>query len=187
MLDIAKLVAGRERYYVREIAHDQADYYTGHGEASGRWYGAKARSMELHGVAADGTERGNDPFLNLYYGRDPRTGQLLGRAHRSDGVHGFDLVFRPTKSVGILYGLGSPEVAAKVMQAHHAGIEAGIAYLDRRVGARRGHNGVERIVSDGLLAVGFDHRQSRAGDMLPHTHLIVANRVQGAVGPLDRP
>jgi hypothetical protein len=34
----------------------------------------------------------------------------------------------------------------------------------------------------GLLAVGFDHRASRAGDPLPHTHLIVANRAQGVDG-----
>ena len=34
----------------------------------------------------------------------------------------------------------------------------------------------------GLLAVGFDHRTSREGDPLLHTHLVVANRVQGPDG-----
>jgi conjugative relaxase-like TrwC/TraI family protein len=175
-------VAGREAYYVQEIAHDRAEYYTGHGEAAGRWYGATAASMGLRGTAADGTDRGNDPFLGVYYGKDPRTGQLLGRTHRTDGVHAFDLVFRPVKSVGVLYGLGSPGVAAKVWEAQHAGIEAALAYLDGQVSARRGHNGLEHVTGGGLLAVGFDHRQSRAGDPLPHTHLIVANRVQGPDG-----
>jgi hypothetical protein len=32
------------------------------------------------------------------------------------------------------------------------------------------------------LAVGFDHRTSREGDPLLHTHLVVANRVQGPDG-----
>jgi TrwC relaxase len=182
VLDIAKLVAGREKYYTREIADDRAEYYAGHGESGGRWFGAKAASMGLYGVAADGTEGGNNPFLHVYYGRDPRTGQLLGRPHRRDGVHAFDLVFRPTKSVSLLYAFGSPMVAARTKDAHHAGIEAAIAYLDRHVGARRGHNGLERIGADGLLAVGFDHRTSRTGDPPLHTHLIVANRVQAADG-----
>ena len=31
-------------------------------------------------------------------------------------------------------------------------------------------------------AVGFDHRTSREGDPLLHTHLVVANRVQGPDG-----
>ena len=34
----------------------------------------------------------------------------------------------------------------------------------------------------GLLAVGFDHRTSREGDPLLHTHLVVANRIQGPDG-----
>jgi conjugative relaxase-like TrwC/TraI family protein len=38
------------------------------------------------------------------------------------------------------------------------------------------------VEADGLLAVGFDHRTSRSGDPLLHTHLIVANRVQGPDG-----
>jgi hypothetical protein len=32
------------------------------------------------------------------------------------------------------------------------------------------------------VVVGFDHRTSRAGDPLPHTHMIIANRVQGPDG-----
>jgi len=38
------------------------------------------------------------------------------------------------------------------------------------------------LVGGGVLAVGFDHRTSREGDPLPHTHLVVANRVQGPGG-----
>ena len=53
------------------------------------------------------------------------------------------------------------------------------AYLDDHLGARRGHGGVQHVSGQGLLAVGFDHRTSREGDPLLHTHLVVANRVQG--------
>jgi conjugative relaxase-like TrwC/TraI family protein len=38
------------------------------------------------------------------------------------------------------------------------------------------------VDGQGLLAVGFDHCTSREGDPLLHTHLVVANRVQGPDG-----
>ena len=56
------------------------------------------------------------------------------------------------------------------------------AYLDEHLGARRGHGGVQHVSGQGVLAVGFDHRTSREGDPLLHTHLVIANRVQGPDG-----
>jgi hypothetical protein len=56
------------------------------------------------------------------------------------------------------------------------------AFDDGHLGARRGHGGVQHVSGQGLLAVGFDHRTSREGDPLLHTHLVVANRVQGPDG-----
>ena len=45
-------------------------------------------------------------FQAMFEGRDPTTGELLGRPHGRNAVPGFDVVLRPTKSVSILYGLG---------------------------------------------------------------------------------
>ena len=45
-----------------------------------------------------------------------------------------------------------------------------------------GNGGCDHVAGNGLLAVGFDHRTSRAGDPLLHTHVIVANCVQGPDG-----
>jgi conjugative relaxase-like TrwC/TraI family protein len=89
---------------------------------------------------------------------------------------GFDVVLRPTKGVSILYGLGDPATGRAVLAAHHAGVAEAVAYLDTHIGTRR-HGGHEHVSGQGLLAVGFDHRTSRGGDPLLHTHL-VANRVQ---------
>ncbi len=94
----------------------------------------------------------------------------------------FDVVLRPTKSVSILYGLGDSATGRAVLAAHHAGLAEAVAYLDQHLGARRGHGGVQHVSGQGLLAVGFDHRTSREGDPLLHTHLVVANRVQGPDG-----
>jgi conjugative relaxase-like TrwC/TraI family protein len=94
----------------------------------------------------------------------------------------FDMVLRPTKSVSILYGLGDAATGRAVLAAHHTGLAEAVGYLDEHLGARRGHGGVQHVSGQGLLGVGFDHRSSREGDPLLHTHLVIANRVQGPDG-----
>jgi conjugative relaxase-like TrwC/TraI family protein len=174
--DIAKLSVGREAYYTRELATDHEQYLSGHGESPGRWYGAGATSLGLRGEASPAE------FQAMFEGRDPTTGELLGRPHGRNAVPAFDLVLRPTKSVSILYGLGDAPTGRAVLSAHHAGLAEAVGYLDEHLGARRGHGGVQHVSGQGVLAVGFDHRTSREGDPLLHTHLVVANRVQGPDG-----
>jgi conjugative relaxase-like TrwC/TraI family protein len=174
--DIAKLSVGREEYYTQELATDHEAYLSGHGESPGRWYGAGASSLGLEGEASAAG------FQAMFEGRNPGTGELLGRPHGRNAVPAFDVVLRPTKSVSILYGLGDPATGRAVLSAHHAGLAEAVGYLDEHLGARRGHGGVQHVSGQGLLAVGFDHRTSREGDPLLHTHLVVANRVQGPDG-----
>jgi conjugative relaxase-like TrwC/TraI family protein len=174
--DIAKLSVGREAYYTRELATDHEAYLSGHGESPGRWYGAGTTSLGLEGEASVAG------FQAMFEGRDPTTGELLGRPHGRNAVPGFDMVLRPTKSVSILYGLGDAATGRAVLMAHHAGLAEAVGYLDEHLGARRGHGGVQHVSGHGVLAVGFDHRTSREGDPLLHTHLVIANRVQGPDG-----
>jgi conjugative relaxase-like TrwC/TraI family protein len=174
--DLAKLSVGREDYYVREIAHNREEYLSGHGESPGRWYGAGAAALGQEGTAT------TEGFKRIFEGRHPDTGELLGRAHGKGAVPSWDLVLRPIKDVGVLYALGDERVNRAVMSAHHEGVAEAIAYLDAHVGTRRGHGGHEKVSGRGLVVVGFDHRTSRAGDPLPHTHLIIANRTQGPDG-----
>src|SRR5215203_4054899 len=174
--DIAKLAVGREEYYTRELAADHEAYLSGDGESPGRWCGAGAASLGLQGEASV------PGFQRMFEGRHPDTGELLGRPHGRSAVPAFDVVLRPTKSVSVLYGLGDPATGRAVLAAHHAGVREVVGYLDEHIGTRRGHGGVQHVSGHGLLAVGFDHRTSREGDPLLHTHLVVANRVQGPDG-----
>jgi conjugative relaxase-like TrwC/TraI family protein len=174
--DVAKLAVGREEYYIRELAADHQAYLSGHGESPGRWYGAATTSLGLQGEASPAG------FRRMFEGRHPDTGELLGRPHGRSAVPAFDVVLRPTKSVSVLYGLGDAATGRAVLEAHHAGVAEAVAYLDGHLGARRGHGGHQHVSGQGLLSVGFDHRTSREGDPLLHTHLVVANRVQGPDG-----
>jgi hypothetical protein len=144
--DIAKLTVGREEYYTRELATDHEQYLSGHGESPGRWYGAGASRLGLQGEASVAG------FQAMFEGRDPTTGELLGRPHGKGAVPAFDVVLRPTKSVSILYGLGDPATGRAVLAAHHAGLTEAIAYLDQHLGARRGHGGVQHVSKDRMDA-----------------------------------
>jgi TrwC relaxase len=147
--DIAKLSMGWEEYYTRELATDHEQYLSGHGESPGRWYGAGASGLGLEGEASVAG------FQAMFEGRDPTTGELLGRPHGRNAVPAFDVVLRPTKSVSILYGLADPATGRAVLQAHHAGLAEAVGYLDEHLGARRGHGGVQHVSGQGLLAVGL--------------------------------
>lgn len=47
---------------------------------------------------------------------------------------------------------------------------------------RKGGGDRARVETDGLVAAAFDHRTSRAGDPLLHTHVVVANLTRTVEG-----
>ncbi len=69
------------------------------------------------------------------------------------------------------------------MAAHHATIDVVLGWAEREiVVTRTGHAGATPLRTRGLVAARFDHYDSRAGDPNLHSHLAVANRVQGEDG-----
>jgi conjugative relaxase-like TrwC/TraI family protein len=174
--DLHKLSAGRADYYLREIARDREEYLSGQGESPGEWLGGSAAALGMRGVCTA------EEFQRVFAWRHPETGEQLGRAPRSDAMPAWDLVLRPVKDVSVLYALGDDRTRRAAREAHQLGVEAAVAYLDGQVGTRRGRGGAEHVGGAGLLAVGFTHRVSRAGDPLLHTHLVIVNRTQGPDG-----
>jgi conjugative relaxase-like TrwC/TraI family protein len=174
--DLHKLSAGRADYYLREIAKDREEYLSGQGESPGEWLGGSAAALGLRGECSP------EEFQRVFAWQHPQTGQQLGRAPRSDAMPAWDLVLRPVKDVSVLYALGDDHTRRATRQAHQVGVEAAVTYLDGQVGTRRGRGGAEHVGGEGLLAVGFTHRTSRAGDPLLHTHLVIVNRTQGPDG-----
>jgi conjugative relaxase-like TrwC/TraI family protein len=176
VLSIGKLGAGQQSYYLESVSNGVEDYYSGRGEAPGRWVGAGAPVLGL-----DGRVNGDDLRAALE-GVDPTTGTALGRA-RSDRVPGFDLTFRAPKSVSVLFGLGGFEASAEVHSAHQASVDAALGYLEREAcWSRRGTNGTQSIAGQGFVGAAFRHRSSRAGDPHLHTHVLVANTTRAADG-----
>ncbi|WP_063000597.1 MobF family relaxase [Nocardia jinanensis] len=98
-------------------------------------------------------------------------------------VAGFDLTFTPVKSISAVWALASQQDAAEIEAAHHAAIADTLAFIERDVlRTRVGRHSVRQVEVAGLMATAFDHRSSRAGDPLLHTHVVVSNLVKRGDG-----
>ena len=90
---------------------------------------------------------------------------------------GWDLVFRPPKSYSVLWAVGGDELGNAIHTIHTEAVDTAIGYLeDAAIAARTAyHRRVVRTEAEGLVVAVFDHRDSRAGDPLLHSHCVVAN------------
>ncbi|RUP70503.1 hypothetical protein D8M41_11340, partial [Rothia sp. HSID18069] len=97
-------------------------------------------------------------------------------------IAGFDLVFTPSKSVSIAWGLGDKQLRKNIEAAHEHAIQDVVRHLESNVVmTRRGHNGIRQIdTKSGIIGTKFRHYDSRAGDPNLHDHVVIANRVEGA-------
>src|SRR5665647_1153099 len=130
------------------------------------------------------TEVGRE-FFRAEYGREPQDARelagLIAKLSRpqTTAVAGFDLTFSPVKSVSALWALADPGTAAIIERAHHQAVADALKLIeDHALFTRTGAKGVRQVNVRGLVAGGFTHRDSRAGDPDLHTHVAVANKVQ---------
>jgi conjugative relaxase-like TrwC/TraI family protein len=178
MLSIGKIAQGQHRYYERQVAHGEDDYYSGRGEAPGEWTGAGARALGLAGrVSAE-------QFNALIAGHDPRDPTTRLRSSEQDPkVAAFDLTFSPPKSVSVLFAVAPANVSGQLVACHEEAVNAALEYLqDMAVSVRRGRAGERVERAGGLIAACYRHRMSRALDPQLHTHVVAANLAQGPDG-----
>ena len=175
MLSIGKLGHGQADYYLQAVGQGIEDYYTGQGEAPGRWLGTASSEIQLSGrVEADALR------AVLNGNRPDGTWPLTRSGQGQNRVPGFDLTFSAPKSVSLMFGLGEPDVSRAVRDAHEAAVEAALDYMQRHAAmGRRGKGGTISVLGNGFIAAGFRHRTSRAGDPQLHTHVLVANMTKG--------
>jgi conjugative relaxase-like TrwC/TraI family protein len=107
---------------------------------------------------------------------------------------GYDVVLRPAKGWSVLWAVGPPEVRHALRQIHHQAVGDALAYLEDTAARGRvtvpwmGRRVRIRAKGEGFAAACFDHRESRAGDPLLHTHCLIANVTRlpdGRLGALE--
>lgn len=99
-------------------------------------------------------------------------------------VAGFDHTFSVPKSVSALWAVADGGTQALIARAHHAAIMDVLDLLERdvamtRVGVDAGRGSVAQVEVKGVVATAYDHFDSRSSDPQLHTHVVIANRVQG--------
>lgn len=131
-------------------------------------------------------ERARDPETSTPLGSVPWrvSGAELARfeAGRQEKKFrpGYDLTLRPPKSVSVLWALGGADIAGEVRAAHGAAVDQVVAYYEGYAVRAREPSTGRRVSTDGVIAAAFDHRTSRAGDPLLHTHVVTANMTRFA-------
>jgi conjugative relaxase-like TrwC/TraI family protein len=176
VLNLATVRDPRLDYYLADLGDELRQVAPWLAPGAGRWLGTGTVDFGLHGLP--------DPEVlkSVLEGRHPRTGRPLLSKDRS--VVAFDLTFSTSKSVSVLFGLGGPRATQTVAEAHRAGVEAAVGYVERRATASRrsGPEGRALVSCDGVVASAFTHCLSRSGDPHLHTHVVVANLAHGLDG-----
>jgi conjugative relaxase-like TrwC/TraI family protein len=201
VLSIAKLRVGAEAYQLTGVAQSLDDYYSGSGEAEGRWAGQGAQRLDLTG-AVEGSD-----LRAVLAGIAPNTGGLSPNGEEirpyARRVPGFDLTFKAPKSVSVLCAISDdPRVQGAIIDASETALRDTIGWLEREAMAvRRGSDDqrylanlaakdpalaeakrLRKVQGGEMVAAVFRHRTSRAGDPLLHWHVLVPNMVRGDDG-----
>ena len=99
-------------------------------------------------------------------------------------VSGFDLTFTVPKSVSVLWALADPATQTRIANAHRDAVNQCLQLIEAHALFTRDRQpAVSRRSRSGVrIAAGFDHWDTRTGDPNLHTHLVIANKVQGLDG-----
>lgn len=200
-MSMRKLTAGDGyAYLTRHVAAGDAGldagasltaYYEQTGNPAGRWLGEGLAGL---GDASRRLRPGDvvtESAMTAVFrdGVDPLTDDALGRpdSRFDDGkrhaVVGFDLKFTAPKSVSVLWALADDATRVVVYDAHRAALASSLEFAEQRViRTRIGEAGRHQVPTGGMVAAAFDHWDTRAEDPNLHTHVVIANKVQGPDG-----
>jgi conjugative relaxase-like TrwC/TraI family protein len=180
-------------------------YYTETGTPPGRWMGSGIASLgsdELARLLVGDLVTEEQMARLSGKGLDPITGEQLGRAYPVYGkdnggkprraVAGYDFTFSLPKSASILWGVSDAGVQEQIVAVHKAAVVKVFEFMERELAATRtgasvagnaaseaGQGGaVAQVGVNGLIAMTFDHWDSRTNDPHLHTHVVVSNKVK---------
>ena len=163
-------------YYVEQLGR----YYLDAGEPAGRWLGRQAEALGLVGDAAP------DDFLALMAGREPATGEQLGRLYGDRSARGYDVTMSAPKSVSVLWAVGDADVKAQIETALDTAARTVMGFIEGQAHTRilpAPGAPVTVVDTQGIAACLFRQHTSRSLDPQLHVHGVVIAKVQD---PHDR-
>jgi conjugative relaxase-like TrwC/TraI family protein len=187
MNTIGRMGKGQWAYYQDAVAAGREDYYTAGANRPGRWQGRGAEALGLAG------EVKADAVASAFNGIDPRTGGKLVDDPRWKRP-GYDLTFRGSKSISVLWALGDRQTREAVDRSLDIANKQMLGWLEDKVAFGRvmGTDGLpERVRGRGLAVATYAHNVSRNLDPHLHRHNLVLNALERegrrgrTVGALD--
>ena len=178
----------------RSVSSPMTRYYTASGTPPGTWLGTGLAGLaDGVGIAAGSyvtprqMERlfrhATDPVTDAPLGRSPHIFATASGKDLRRPVAGFDCTFTVPKSVSVIWALADRDTREVLYRCHRDALSDVLGLIERDVARTRiGTNGVAQVEVRGVVAAAFDHWDSRANDPNLHTHLVIANRVQGPDG-----
>ncbi|PTM83811.1 MobF family relaxase [Dietzia psychralcaliphila] len=143
-------------------------------------------TTDERGQIAEGTAR---PFYSDEFGYEHASGKdVIAWVNRErdqvkQAVAGFDFTFSPVKSVSVLWALADENTASRVAVLHHEAVAEALAWAeDNAIYTRVGTGGIKQVKTSGIIASEFTHFDTRCGDPDLHSHVLLANKVQGPDG-----
>ena len=200
-MSMHKLTAGDGyAYLTRHVAAGDAGldagasltaYYEQTGNPAGRWYGEGLAGLGHAKRRLRPGDAVTEAAMTAVFrdGVDPLTDDALGRPYsrfddeKRHAVVGYDLTFTAPKSVSVLWALADDATRVIVYDAHRAALASSLEFVEQRViRTRIGDAGRHQVRTRGMVAAAFVHWDTRAGDPNLHTHVVIANKVQGPDG-----
>ncbi|MGX1770129.1 MobF family relaxase [Dietzia sp. NPDC055343] len=141
------------------------------------------------GERSEIAEQVGRPFYAEKFGYEHASGKDViawinrERDQVKQAVAGFDFTFSPVKSVSVLWALADEQTSSKIAAVHHEAVAEALAWAeDNAVYTRVGKQGIEQVTTRGVIASEFTHFDTRGGDPDLHSHVLLANKVQGPDG-----
>jgi conjugative relaxase-like TrwC/TraI family protein len=157
---------------LQPIGLGAVEYYW-RGPDPGRWSGSGARALGLDEIPNAET------LTRVLAGRHPESGERLGHAH-SHRRAGWDLIFAAPKSVSLLAAVAPLGDSRTMSTAHQGAVAETVRWIEEEVAWARRQGA--RVAAKGVVAAVFEHGNNANGEPHLHTHVLLANLVEGPDG-----
>jgi conjugative relaxase-like TrwC/TraI family protein len=170
MLSVKRIQDGG---YIEDSVKRTEEYVAEGKEPPGEFFGKGAAALGLSGKL----ERGE--LSDLLQGLHPKTGERIFEVDDSS-VIGFDKTFSASKSVSILAAVGDKKTRDAIHAAFRQSVDAAMAKFEDETRVRLGRGDWQPC--QGIIAVGYEHMDSRELDPQLHEHYYLVARGMNADG-----
>lgn len=170
MLSVKRIMDGG---YIEDSVKRTEEYVSEGKEPPGEYFGKGAAALGLSGKLKKGE------LSDLLKGLHPKTGEKIFEVDDSS-VIGFDKTFSASKSVSILAAVADKKTRDEIHLAFRQSVDAAMAKFEDETRVRLGRGDWQPC--QGIIAVGYEHMDSRELDPQLHEHYYLVARGMNADG-----